>query len=85
MSKKLSDQLRDQMKELDDKRAAITDKAAPLRAEADRLSNEFREKRAVLIAQIREAEKDLPDVERDRSMLARALGGRRMSDAANVR
>ena len=85
MTKNLTDQLRAQLKELDAKHDAIVARAAPLRAGADKMSNEYRAKRDAVVAQIREAEIGLAEVDRDRALLARALGGKRMSDAIGTR
>ena len=85
MTTKLTELLRVQLAELNHKRDSILAKSGPLREARDKFANEAREKEMAMNAQIKEAETGLADLDRDRAMLARALGGRRMSDAINKR
>ena len=75
------DLLRKRFEELNKLRDDILAKSTPLRQERDRIANEVRGKELDLIAKIKVIEKDLYQIDMDRGMLARALGGRRMSDS----
>lgn len=72
--------LQKQFRELQARRDAILAASGPLRAQRDQVANEARARELTLNAQIREIEKDLPKIDEDLAMLARATGGRRMSD-----
>ena len=80
----MSERLRKELDLLDGLRAKILACSAPLRAERDRIVNEARAKENELNARIKEIEADLFQIDTDRALLARALGGRRMSDAQNI-
>lgn len=80
---KLLDQMQAQLQEMNAKRDAILAISGPLREARDKHANEAREIELRMNAEIKEVEKELFDLDNDRSALARALGGRRMSDAVS--
>jgi uncharacterized coiled-coil DUF342 family protein len=77
---KLTDQLRKQFDELRTRREEILSRSTPLREERDRVVNEARAFARAANIQIKEIEAGLREIDTDISNLARALGGRRMSD-----
>jgi len=79
-SEKTLSSLRSMFNELTARRDAIMAQSAPLREERDRIINEARERARPLEAQYKEIEKDLFEINSDLGTLARALGGRAMSD-----
>lgn len=72
--------LRARFDELNKQRDAILAASGPLREERDRLVNDARARENEINARIKEAERGLYEIDCDRAMLARALGGRAMSD-----
>lgn len=79
---KIIDEMSRQLKDLNAKREAILAKSGPLRQVRDDHVNAAREIENRMNAEIKEIEKDMFEIDNDRSALARALGGRRMSDGA---
>lgn len=67
--------------ELEKKKAAIHAASGPLREKRDAYVNETREKIKAMDAEIKAVEKELYDTDQELGMLARAFGGRRMSDS----
>lgn len=80
---KLIKELSRQLKELDVSRAAILAISGPLREARDKHVNDARAIENEMNAKIKEVEKDLYYIDNDRATIARALGGRRMSDAVS--
>ena len=74
------EELRKHLVDLTEKRDAILAVSGPLRAERDRVVNEAREREQDLNHKIREAEKDLAETCNAMGKVAKALGGRAMSD-----
>lgn len=78
---KLTDDLQRQFNLLNKKRDEILAKSGPLREARDKHVNEARAIENKMNLEIKEIEKELYELDTDRAALARALGGRRMSDA----
>lgn len=76
-----TDLLRAKFDELSAKRAAILNVSGPLREQRDKIKNETRERVEAFKAQIKDVETGLPEIDSDLSRLAKALGGRRMSES----
>lgn len=72
------DNMRKRFHELGKKREAIMAKVGPLRAQHDKIVQEADAKAKALVSQFRKIEKDegLFDLDMERAMLARALGGK---------
>jgi hypothetical protein len=77
--------LTQQFEKLAAAREAILAASGPLRADRDRIKNEARAKAEALNVQIKEVEKDLPQISMDLGSLARALGGRSLSQSRTAR
>lgn len=77
--------LQERFASLNERRDAILAQSLPLRQKRDDIKNAALAEAAVIDAQIAEIEKDLPTIDTDRGMLARALGGRSMSTSNAVR
>lgn len=80
---KLTEKLQAELNLLQAKREEILKVSGPLREARDKHANEARAIEVKLNLEIKEIEKDLYQLDTDIATLARALGGRRMSD--NVR
>lgn len=70
------DSLRARFHELGTQRDAIIGKATPLREKRDALVNKAREDEKAINDKIREAEAGLYDLDQERAMIVRALGGK---------
>lgn len=73
--------LQQQFTLLNKRRDEILAVSVPLREKRDLIKNTALEKARELDGQITQVEKDLFDIDKSRAMLARALGGKFMSDA----
>lgn len=80
---KLTNELARQFRVLNKRRDEILAASGPMREARDRFVNEARAIENRMNDAIKAIEKDLYDVDTDRATIARALGGRRMSDAIN--
>jgi uncharacterized coiled-coil DUF342 family protein len=81
MGTDIQEMLKSKFDELSSKRARIIEQTTPLREQRDKIVNESREASGKLAAQIRELEKDMPQIDTDLGRLSRALGGRSLSTA----
>lgn len=70
------EKMRRRFHELTTKAAAIRAKADPARADRDRLAAKHGKELETANRKVRTAEKGLFDIEQERAMLVRALGGR---------
>lgn len=68
--------LRARFAELGEQREAMLAASGPLRDRRDTLAREAQEQIAALDSQIRTAEEGLFQIDQDRGMIARALGGK---------
>lgn len=72
--------MKQKLADLQGKRAAILAVSGPLRAERDRIKNEAKAQIDALNAKIKDAEAGLFELDQDIGKLAKASGGRSMSD-----
>lgn len=72
-----------EMKRLQKRRKEITDVSYPLREERARVLNEARAKAEKMAEDFKYAEKGLYELDKDIGLIAKALGGRALSDASN--
>lgn len=73
--------LQEQLAKLSAERDEILSRSTPLRAERDRIKNEAREQVKKIDEKVKEIEAPLFKLSNEIGMLARALGGRRMSES----